>query len=86
MFEGGCREGDDYGASGASPGVTWARSPCRVLSFRNAYRPLVRDVIFAGWNPDEAEDAVSAAMIEVLQRWDSIGNPRRMPAGRLSAP
>ena len=44
--------------------------------FRDAYRPLVRDVIFAGWNPDEAEDAVSAAMIEVLQRWDSIGNPR----------
>jgi hypothetical protein len=42
--------------------------------FRDAYRPLVRDVIFAGWNPDEAEDAVSAAMIEVLQRWDSAAS------------
>ena len=44
--------------------------------FRDAYKPLVRDVIFAGWDPDEAEDAVSAAMIEVLQRWDSVHNPR----------
>lgn len=31
VFEGGCREGEDYGTPGASPGVTWARSPCRVL-------------------------------------------------------
>ena len=44
--------------------------------FRDAYQPLVRDVIFAGWNPEDAEDAVSAAMAEVLQRWDSIQNPR----------
>ncbi len=44
--------------------------------FRDAYQPLVRDVIFAGGDPDEAEDAVSAAMIEVLQRWDAIANPR----------
>ena len=44
--------------------------------FRDAYQPLVRDVIFAGGNPDEAEDAVSAAMVAVLQRWDAIGNPR----------
>lgn len=44
--------------------------------FRDAYQPLVRDVIFAGGNPDEAEDAVSAAMEEVLRRWDAIRNPR----------
>ena len=23
--------------------------------FRDTYQPLVRDVIFAGWDPDEAE-------------------------------
>ena len=44
--------------------------------FRDAYQPLVRDVIFAGGNPDEAEDAVSAAMVEVLRRWDAVENPR----------
>jgi RNA polymerase sigma factor (sigma-70 family) len=44
--------------------------------FRDAYRPLVRDVIVAGGDPDEAEDAVSAAMVEVLIRWDRIENPR----------
>ena len=44
--------------------------------FRDAYRPLVRDVIFAGGHPDEAEDAVSAAMTDALQRWDAIANPR----------
>jgi RNA polymerase sigma factor (sigma-70 family) len=44
--------------------------------FRDAYQPLVRDVIFAGGKPDEAEDAVSAAMVEVLQRWGAIENPR----------
>jgi RNA polymerase sigma factor (sigma-70 family) len=37
---------------------------------------LLRDVIFAGANPQEAEDALSAAMTEVLQRWDAIENPR----------
>jgi RNA polymerase sigma-70 factor (ECF subfamily) len=44
--------------------------------FRDAYHALVRDVVFAGGHPDEAEDAVSAAMIEVLKRWDTIENPR----------
>jgi RNA polymerase sigma factor (sigma-70 family) len=44
--------------------------------FRNAYQPLVRDVIFAGATPEEAEDAVAAAMVEVLKRWDEIGHPR----------
>ena len=44
--------------------------------FRDAYQPLVRDVIFAGGDPHEAEDAVSAAMLEVLQRWGAIDNPR----------
>jgi RNA polymerase sigma factor (sigma-70 family) len=44
--------------------------------FRDAYQPLLRDVIFAGGQPHEAEDAVSAAMVEVLQRWDTVQNPR----------
>lgn len=44
--------------------------------FRIYYRPLVRDVIFAGGHLAEAEDAVSAAMIEVFRRWDTIENPR----------
>lgn len=44
--------------------------------FRDAYQPLLRDVIFAGGHPHEAEDAVSAAMVEVLERWDAIQNPR----------
>lgn len=44
--------------------------------FRNGYQALVRDVIYAGGHPDEAEDAVSAAMSEVLQRWDAIENPQ----------
>jgi RNA polymerase sigma factor (sigma-70 family) len=44
--------------------------------FRDAYQPLVRDVIFAGGHPDEAEDAVCAAMVDVLQRWDTIASPR----------
>jgi RNA polymerase sigma factor (sigma-70 family) len=44
--------------------------------FRGAYQLLIRDVIFAGGNPHEAEDAVSAAMAEVFQRWDQIRNPR----------
>lgn len=44
--------------------------------FRDAYQPLLRDVIFAGGHPDEAEDAVSAAMVEVLERWNAIANPR----------
>lgn len=44
--------------------------------FRAAYQPLVRDVIFAGWNLPEAEDAVSTAMAAVLQQWGKIENPR----------
>jgi RNA polymerase sigma factor (sigma-70 family) len=44
--------------------------------FRAAYQPLLRDVIFAGGKPHEAEDAVSAAMVEVLKRWDTIENPQ----------
>ena len=44
--------------------------------FRDYYRPLVRDVIFVGGHPEEAEDAVSAAMTEVFERWDTIENPQ----------
>ena len=43
--------------------------------FRSAYPALLRDAIFAGGNAQEAEDAVSAALAEVFQRWDAIGNP-----------
>jgi hypothetical protein len=49
--------------------------------FRVAYQPLVRDVIFAGWNLPEAEDAVSTAMAAVLQHWDKIDNPRAYAPG-----
>jgi RNA polymerase sigma factor (sigma-70 family) len=44
--------------------------------FRDAYQALLRDAIFAGGNPHDAEDAVSAALEEVLRRWDRIDNPR----------
>ena len=44
--------------------------------FRDAYPALLRDAIFAGGNAHEAEDAVSAALEEVLRRWDQIDNPR----------
>src|SRR5580698_6603683 len=44
--------------------------------FRYAYRPLLRDIIFAGGNLHEAEDAVCSAMVEVFQRWETIENPR----------
>jgi RNA polymerase sigma factor (sigma-70 family) len=44
--------------------------------FRDAYQALLRDAIFAGGNYYEAEDAVSAALEEVLRRWDKIENPR----------
>jgi RNA polymerase sigma factor (sigma-70 family) len=44
--------------------------------FRDAYRGLLRDAIFAGGNLHEAEDAVSAALEEVLRRWDRIDDPR----------
>jgi len=44
--------------------------------FRSAYPSLLRDAIFAGGNAQEAEDAVSAALAEVFQRWDAIDNPR----------
>jgi RNA polymerase sigma factor (sigma-70 family) len=44
--------------------------------FRDAYQALLRDAIFAGGDLHEAEDAVSAALEEVLRRWDRIDNPR----------
>jgi RNA polymerase sigma factor (sigma-70 family) len=44
--------------------------------YRSSYRLLLRDVIVAGGSPHEAEDALAAAMVEVIQRWDRISNPR----------
>jgi RNA polymerase sigma factor (sigma-70 family) len=44
--------------------------------FRASYKPLVAAMIVAGGDLDEAQDAVSSAMTETLQRWDSIENPR----------
>lgn len=43
--------------------------------YRSSYRLLLRDVIFAGGNPHEAEDALSAALVDVFQRWDRIVSP-----------
>ena len=53
--------------------------------FRGAYQPLVRDLVFAGWDLPEAEDAVSTAMAAVLQHWGKIENPGHTRAGRPSA-
>jgi RNA polymerase sigma factor (sigma-70 family) len=44
--------------------------------FRVTYKPLVHEVVFAGGDLHQAEDAVSAAMTEVFQRWSGISNPR----------
>lgn len=49
--------------------------------FRIAYQPPLRVVIFTGGNPHEAEDAMSAAMAEVLQRWDGLHGRHVHPAG-----
>jgi RNA polymerase sigma factor (sigma-70 family) len=61
--------------------VRTSKAPSPVWSafealFRDAYQGLLRDAMFAGGNPHEAEDAVSAALEEVLRRWDRIENPR----------
>lgn len=58
------------GPEAPRPGLTFEEF------FRDAYPSLVRDVIFVGATPEEAEDAVAAAMVEVLKRWDEIGTPR----------
>jgi RNA polymerase sigma-70 factor (ECF subfamily) len=57
------------GQEASLPGLTFGEF------FRDAYQPLVRDVIFAGATPEEAEDAVAAAMVEVFRRWDAIASP-----------
>ena len=44
--------------------------------FGETYQPLVRDVIFAGWDLHDAQDGVSAAMTDVFRRWDAIENPQ----------
>jgi RNA polymerase sigma factor (sigma-70 family) len=57
-----------------------ARTPEQTAAFeglfRSTYQPLLRDVMFFGGNLQEAEDAVSAALAEVFQRWDTIEYPR----------
>jgi RNA polymerase sigma factor (sigma-70 family) len=58
-----------------SPGVT-PREPAFEQFFRDAYQPLLRDIMFIAGNLHEAEDAVCSAMAEVLQRWETIENPR----------
>jgi RNA polymerase sigma factor (sigma-70 family) len=58
-----------------SPEVTPSGSAFEQF-FRDAYRPLLRDIIFIGGNPHEAEDALCSAMAEVFQRWETIENPR----------
>jgi RNA polymerase sigma-70 factor (ECF subfamily) len=44
--------------------------------YRDAHQPLVRHAIFVGWDPDDAEDAVSDTMLDVVKRWDLIENPQ----------
>lgn len=92
LFEGGCRAGGELPypahrrrhdpaaltlwADAVSGGKAPPHVPAFEEFFRDSYRSLVRDVIFAGGDPHEAEDAVSAAMTEVFQRWDTIRHPR----------
>jgi RNA polymerase sigma factor (sigma-70 family) len=44
--------------------------------FREQYQPLFRDVLYLGATRAEAEDAVSAAMSDVLVKWPTIRHPR----------
>jgi RNA polymerase sigma factor (sigma-70 family) len=84
------RDGKDCRSPGHVPGsaslallvdvVNSRRVPVPASGFEDFYRTnyqaLVREVIFAGGDTEEAKDAVSAAMVEVLQRWDTITHPR----------
>lgn len=43
--------------------------------FRDRYRSLVKSVMYAGASMEDAEDAVSAAMVEAYVRWYLLENP-----------
>ena len=44
--------------------------------YRTEYRPLLAMAMFVGATMDEAEDAVESVMLEMLNRWGKISNPR----------
>lgn len=44
--------------------------------FRSTYRQVVQAVMYAGATEQEADEAVAAAMEDVLRRWDQISSPR----------
>jgi DNA-directed RNA polymerase specialized sigma24 family protein len=44
--------------------------------YRTYYRDLLKFAIYAGGSLEEAEDAVSAAMEELLRRWADVRHPR----------
>lgn len=43
--------------------------------FRRSYRPLLRDLLSVGGHREEAEDALSAAMVSALKNWPRIESP-----------
>jgi DNA-directed RNA polymerase specialized sigma24 family protein len=45
--------------------------------YRSSYRELVKAAMFAGATFDEAEDAVSKSLTEMLRRWPVPGHPLR---------
>jgi RNA polymerase sigma factor (sigma-70 family) len=57
--------------------------PCAVGGFvsffRNEYLPVVRFIRRAGATPEEAEDAVAAAMVSAYRSWAALNNPGAWP-------
>jgi RNA polymerase sigma factor (sigma-70 family) len=43
--------------------------------YRDCFASLLRDVLFMGGHRQEAEDALSAAMLSTWENWDRIENP-----------
>jgi RNA polymerase sigma factor (sigma-70 family) len=72
-------ERDDRGQAPADGRSAPAQGPGEATFedfYRAAYRGLLKIAIYAGGSLAEAEDAVSAAMEDVLQRWADIRHPR----------
>jgi RNA polymerase sigma factor (sigma-70 family) len=44
--------------------------------FRGSYRSLLRELIYLGGHPEEAEDALAAGMEAALKNWPRIESPR----------
>lgn len=45
------------------------------MFFRASYRKLLKTALYAGAREQEAEDAISAAMEDVLSRWGQVDQP-----------